>query len=432
MSAVPDEQEGVSVASTGGDRPAPLRVLLAVGNPERERCLRDALINDGMVIADRCLDGVSLVERATAMDLDVALASSDLHRLTAASLAAIREARLPLVLLVGPADIGRHAGLAHLVPVAAAAEEVCGALREARARGPAYPTPAVADVSEQRADDGEGDGDGGREGQVIAVVSGKGAPGKTTVAIGLAAALANAGQRVVLVDADVRGGNVGPYLDLDPRLGLVGLAFGGNGTTPESRLEDELQEGPGFAVLAGLERAETSSSVSAELLAATVAALRSRFDSVVVDTGQAIAGVHPPPTDSLLRLADRVLVVTCGDLVSLWNARAAVRHLREGLGLAPEALAVILNRKEGRGRYGAVEVERALGVPVLAAVLEDRRAARRAIEAQLPVTAVGGRAARELGRLAYRLTAEPPASGAPAPRTRWRLPFGARKAAARS
>jgi len=414
------------------DQATPMRVLLAVGNPERERRLRDALSGDGMVIADRCLDAVSLVERATAMDLDVALASSDLHRLTAATMAAVREARLPLVLLVEPADIERYAGLGHLVPAAAAVGEVCGALREARARGPAYPTPGGAGASEQVPDSGEGHDDEGGQGQVIAVVSGKGAPGKTTVAIGLAAALGNAGRRVVLVDADLRGGNIGPYLDLDPRLGLVGLAFGRNGASEDGRIEDELQEGPGFAVLIGVERAEMSSSVSVELLAATVIALRRRFDVVVVDAGQAISGIQPPTTDSLLRLAGRVLVVTCGDLVSLWNARAAVRHLREGLGLPPEAMAIVVNRKEGRSRYGAAEVERALGVPVMAAVPEDRRAARRAIEAQLPITAVGGRASRELRRLAARLTAKAAATATVAPQRRWRLPFSTKKATARS
>jgi MinD-like ATPase involved in chromosome partitioning or flagellar assembly len=426
-----DHPEDGSVGLGAGDRNAPIRVLLGVGNPERERRLRDALSGDGMAIADRCLDAVSLVERASAMDLDVALASSDLHRLTGASLAAIREARLPLVLLVEPTDIERYAGLAHLVPAAAANEEVCGALREARARGPAYPTATSAEVAQHDSDGGEGDDDG-REGQVIAVVSGKGAPGKTTVAIGLAAALAHGGRRVVLVDADLRGGNVGPYLDLDPRQGLVGLAFGGNGASESERIEDELQEGPGFAVLAGIERAEMSASVSAELLTATATALRSRFDSVVVDAGQAIAGAHRPPTDSLLRLSDRVLVVTCGDLVSLWNARAAVRHVREGAGLASNAMAVVLNRKEGRGRYGEAEAERALGVPVVAAVPEDRRAARRAIEAQLPITTVGGRPAPELRCLADHLTAEPAATAARARRRRWRLPLGAKKAAARS
>lgn len=429
MACPPGEPEGGSVVPEAAEQATSIRVLLAVGNPERERRLRDSLFADGMVIADRCLDAASLVERTSAMDLDVALVSSDLHRLSGGSLGAIREARLPLVLLVEPPDIERYAGLAYLVPADAASEDVCAALREARARGPTYPRPTGVDASDEKPDGGDGHDDGGgHEGQVVAVVSGKGAPGKTTLAIGLAATLGNARLRVVLVDADLRGGNVGPYLDLDPRLGLVGLAFSRNGASENARIEDELQEGPGFAVLTGVERAEMSGSVSAELLTAAVTALRSRFDSVVVDAGQAIAGAHRPPADSLLRLADRVLVVTGGDLVSLWNTRAAVRHLREGLGLASEALAIVLNRNEGGGRYGAKEVERALGLAVLAIVADDRRAARRAIEAQLPITAVGGRAGRELRRLADRLTAAPAATAALSRTRRWRLPLGGRKA----
>ncbi|MDO8612830.1 MAG: P-loop NTPase [Dehalococcoidia bacterium] len=405
------------------DERSPVRVLLGVGNPERERRLRDALSGDGMVIVDRCLDAVSLVERAAAMDLDVALASSDLHRLSVTTMAAVREARLPLVLLAEPGAVEKYGGLAHLVPAGAAAEEVAAALREAMARGPVYSGTSSPGGSEDGAKDVAGDGGEDGAGQVVAVVSGKGAPGKTTVAIALAAALGDRGRRVVLLDADLRGGNVGPHLDLDPRRGLLGLAFGGNGASENGRIEEELEEGPGFAVLTGIERPESRSSICTELLTGAVATLRERFEDVVVDAGEAIAGIPSPATDSLLRLADRALVVTCGDLVSLWNARAAVRHLREGLGMAPEAISVILNRREGRGQYDGEEVERALGVPVLAAVPEDRRAARRAIREQLPITAVGGRAARELRALATRLTAVAPAVAGPARRRRWRLPF---------
>src|SRR3972149_888061 len=139
MACPPGEPEGGSVMPQAADQATSIRVLLAVGNPERERRLRDALSADGMVIADRCLDAASLVERVGAMDLDVALVSSDLHRLSGGSLGAIREARLPLVLLGEPSDIEKYGGLAHLVPADAATENVCAALREARARGLAYP-----------------------------------------------------------------------------------------------------------------------------------------------------------------------------------------------------------------------------------------------------------------------------------------------------
>jgi len=413
------------------DQRHPLRILLAVGNAEQERRLRDALSGDGLSVAGRCLDGPSLVERAAALDVDVGLVSGDLHRLSAATLTAVREARLPVVLLAEAGDLERFGGLAHLAPAGAAAEEIASALREAYSRGPAYAakTPGTDPGPQPPGAAGVRDGDESGGGEVLAVVSGKGAPGKTTLAIALAATLGREGHRVALVDADLRGGNVSAYLDLDPRRGLLGLIYGGNGASLEGSIEDELQEGPGFAVLSGIERAEARSKVSAEMVTAMVAALRSRLEYVIVDAGQAIAGMPEPATDALLRCADRVLVVSGADLVAVWNSRAALKHLREHLGLTSDEIAIIVNRREGREHYAGEEVERALGAPVLAVVPEDRRAARRAIARQLPMTAVGGRAAREVRALGRQLVAG--TTAVTLPRRRRRLSFGLRRAAAR-
>ena len=319
----------------GSSERPPIRVLLAVGNPERERRLRDALSNDGLVVAGRCLDGPSLVEQAARGDVDAALASSDLHRLSAATLTALHQARLPVVLLAESVEIEKYRGLAHLLPAASADADVATALRQALARGPNYgPSPEAGRSEGSGGGVAESENPGGR---VIAVVSGKGAPGVTTLAIGLAAALANRGRRVVLVDADLRGGNVVGYLDLDPRRGMLGLTFGGNGASEEARLEEELQEGPGFMVLAGIERPDSRHNVSPELATAAVTTLRSLFEDIVVDVGEVIGAVSSSTTDAVLRSADRVLLVAGADLVALWNARSAVRHVREGLGIAEEA-----------------------------------------------------------------------------------------------
>lgn len=408
------------MADAGDHRP-PIRVLLAVGNPERERRLRDAVSAEGLVVAERCLDGPSLAERAQAFDADVALASTDLHRLTTATLLAIREGRLPVVLLAEPTDVGKYAGLAHLVPGGCSGPEVTDALRRAVERGAVYGASPAGDAG-GAAEKASGD-DGGANGRVIALLSGKGAPGVTTVAIGLAAALSERGRRVVLVDADLRGGNVGPYLDLDPRRGVVGLAVGRNGASAAGAVEEELQEGPGFMVLAGLERPDSALGMSAELLTSAVTILRQPFDDVLVDVGGIVAGASSPASEAVLRVADRLLIVVGADLVALWNARAALRYLREGMGVAREAMGVVLNRREGREHYAAEEVERALGLPVLALLPEDRRAARRAVAEQLPVTAAGSPVARQVRRLAALLVAEDVTEERAAARSPRRFPF---------
>ena len=415
-----------------------VRLLLAVGNRDVERRLTSELAAQGIAIAARCLDGPTLLERALGGGIDVVLASSDLHRLTRQSLAALLEGGLAVVVLARDAD--EAAGLAELVgvlPAAASGQVVARALRQAldaasrahslqlppeatapRAGGQpesgavtiGVPHPAAVPSSAAAAagapdrpgdDPGEERGQGHRaphrgvdpdihaatrraRGCLVALTSGKGAPGKTTMAIALAALLGARGHDLVLLDADLRGGNVAPYLDLDPRRGLVGLS------QPDAPLADELQEGPGFRVLAGLERPELSAGMGEEVLPRVVAQLRERFDLIVADLGA-------PPDRQLLAQAEWVLVVTGPDLVSIWNARIAVPAITDGA--RGTVTSVIVNRREGRDHHEAAEIERALGIPVGAVVREERAAARRTVADQRPLLARAPRIASDLRRL---------------------------------
>ncbi len=89
----------------------PPRVLLAIGNPERERQLLTAMRDGGCAVAGRCLDGPSLVQLAAAGNVDVVLAAAGLHRLTVESFVAVRDAGVPMVLLAGPAEADAYDGL---------------------------------------------------------------------------------------------------------------------------------------------------------------------------------------------------------------------------------------------------------------------------------------------------------------------------------
>lgn len=398
-------------SSGNGSRP---RVLLGVRNPEYERQLLTALSAGGFDVAGRCLDGPSLVAQAS--EVDAVLASSDLHRLSFDSLEVVRHSGTPLVLLVEPSEIAQFEGLAYLVPGATSGVDIVSALRGAIQRGAIR---EAAPTTERQAED-SASAPLAHAGQVLAVVSGKGAPGTTTLAIGLAAALAQQGSRVVLIDSDLRGGGVAPYLDLDPRRGLIGLT---GGSPSDDVVGAELQEASGFTILAGIERPEMRDGVAPEHLVTALAVLRQRFEVTVVDVGQLLPGIASDAANAVTRSADQVLVVTTADLIGLWNTRHCLRYLQASLGQPRERMALVINRHAGRNEYGAAEVERALGVRVIATVPDDRKAAMRAAREQLPLIAVGGSAARQVTALAGELTHPrlDPEERQPdaAPRSRW-------------
>jgi len=399
-------------ASRSHPRP---RILLGVRNPEYERQLLSALSAGGLDVAGRCLDGPSLVAQAN--EVDAVLASADLHRLTVDSLEAVRNTGTPLLLLVEPAEIAQFEGLAYLAPAASSGADIVSALRTAIQRG-AIQEATIA--TEREAEDSPNAPLAGG-GQVLSLVSGKGAPGTTTLAIGLAAALGHQGSSVVLVDGDLRGGGVAPYLDLDPRRGLIGLTVG---LPSDEVVGAELQDANGFSVLAGIERPELRDRVTREQLMSALGSLRERFAFTVVDVGQSLPAIASDAANAVTRSADQVLVVTTPDLNGLWNTRHCLRYLQESLGLPRERMALVINRHAGRHEYAAVEVERALGVRVVATIPDDRKAAMRAAREQLPLTTAGGSAARQVSALAAALTQ--PAIGPgerqsdTVPRSRWR------------
>ena len=381
-----------------------MRVILAAGDRALERRLVDELPHEGVTVVARCLDGASLVEECSLTPADAVLVSAGLHGLGDATLLAIREQRLPVVLMASDErQADRFATSAAVIPASAQTSAIAAALVAEASDGLQAAPPAVAPG---RPDPGPvSTGAPEHRGHVTAVTSGKSAPGKTTLAIAVAAELAAQGYTTVLVDADLRGGNVAPYLGLDPRRGLVGLA--GGDEKLGARVAGELQDGPGFTVLAGVERPDLARVLRPESMLAVVAALRESFDRVVLDLGV-------PADPALVRSARQLLVVTAADLVSLWNTRVALATL--GDAVPGVATWVAINRREGQEHYDREEVEAALGLPVAGVVREDRAAARHAVERQVPLTTAGGRAADDLRRLVAAITAPAAADAGPTPR----------------
>lgn len=117
--------------------------------------------------------------------------------------------------------------------------------------------------------------------QVIAVTSATQAEGKSTLSCNLAIALAEAGWRVVLVDADLRRPHVADYLGLEGDLGLTNVLIGEVDVAEVLQPWGDLQ----LTVLpSGSLPPNPSELLGSKAMSDLLATLKQRADVIVVDT----------------------------------------------------------------------------------------------------------------------------------------------------
>ena len=193
---------------------------------------------------------------------------------------------------------------------------------------------------------------GARRGAVItAITSGKGGVGKTLVAANLAAALARAGQRVLVLDADLGLANLDVVLNLSARVTLHDVFTG------KATLDEALQPAPGgFSVLlagSGLVEYSRMTPEVRDKLLDVIAQVRPRFDQVLLDTGAGISDV----VLFTVSLADEVLIVATPEPTSLTDANATVKVLATTQPARPMRLLVNQAQKAGEGRAVATQLQ---------------------------------------------------------------------------
>lgn len=161
--------------------------------------------------------------------------------------------------------------------------------------------------------------------KTIVVTSAEPGDGKTSVASNVALAFARTGQRVALVDADLRRPNVAKTFALPPGPGLTELLTSRRDVVELLRPLPGL---PGCAVLtSGARPGNPSELVGSQRMLEILAELGSRFDVVILDTPPVL-----PVTDPLLlavHASGVILVVRLGQTSRerLSRALASVRKL---------------------------------------------------------------------------------------------------------
>jgi len=174
--------------------------------------------------------------------------------------------------------------------------------------------------------------------RVIAVTSGKGGVGKTSIAVNLAIQLSLKGLRVVILDFDFGLANVDVLFGIVPKFSLLDVIRG------DKDISEVLTSGPanikflsggsGIEELARLDRRQIRK------ITASINVLDSLFDVVLIDTA---AGISKNVMNFVLA-ADQVLLVTTPEPTSITDAYALIKMVsRKDL---RKQINVIVNKAE--------------------------------------------------------------------------------------
>jgi Flp pilus assembly CpaE family ATPase len=319
----------------------------------------------GVTVVRRCVDLAELLSAAAAGTARAALLSADLRRLDRDAVTRLVAARVAVVGLFDPGDDEadrrlRQIGLTHVLPADAGAAAISAAVMAAVAGvGTADMGRLIGDPRSALPDLGApappAPAPVGR-GRIVAVWGPAGAPGRTTVAVGIADEAARLGVPTLLVDADVYGGAVAQVLGmLDESPGLAAACrLAANGQLDVralARLAWAVQ--PTLRVLTGNVRPGRWPELRPSALEVVLDRARHLASFTVVDCGFSVeqdeeiaydtmAPRRNGATLAVLAAADIVLCVGGADPVSLQRLVRALGELREAVpGVTPE---VVVNR----------------------------------------------------------------------------------------
>ena len=160
-----------------------------------------------------------------------------------------------------------------------------------------------------------------RSAKVIAITGGKGGVGKTATAVNLGAALALAGRRTMLLDADLGLANVDVLLGMKARLNLEHVVMG------QCALEDiVLTASSGLRVVPASSGSFSMATLSRRQHAGVIGAfseILEPLDVLLVDTAAGLS-------DSVVTFseaAQRIVVLVCDEPASLTDAYGLIKVL---------------------------------------------------------------------------------------------------------
>jgi flagellar biosynthesis protein FlhG len=157
--------------------------------------------------------------------------------------------------------------------------------------------------------------------RVIAISSGKGGVGKSSVVVNLALALDRLGKRVLIMDADLGLANIDILLGLAPKYNISHVLDG------SKQLEDVLIQGPGrvrvMPASSGVQELTKLTDDQKLLFLEMLDGLETEIDILLIDTG---AGISDTVVYFSLAAQEKIVIVT-PEPTSLTDAYALIKVL---------------------------------------------------------------------------------------------------------
>lgn len=363
-----------------------LPILTAVTDASWEADLVAGLADPehGVTVVRRCVDVADLLAAAATRTAQAVVLSADLRRLDRDALGRLEAAGVAVVALVEPGDEEaerrlRQLGVAVVLPSDVGLMAIGVALQGAVSAAtvdpgkassldgladPGAALPWLGDVTEPSRPPPGG-------GRIVAVWGPTGAPGRTTVAIGIAEEASRLGVSTLLIDADTYGGCVAQVLGfLDESPGLAAAArLAGSGRLDLPALTGLARTTSSWLrVLTGIARADRWPELSGKAVASVLDLCRQMAALVVVDCGfsleqdeeivyDTVAPRRNAATIAAVEAAHTVVAVGAADPVGLHRLVRGLADLRE-LSLSGR-LRVVINKVRRGITPGDPQVEAA-------------------------------------------------------------------------